>query len=452
MSTIALVRHDVLKPKRIGQYIIVREIGRGTTSVVYLGTTETGRLVAIKRLLPWHNSTTFRLMMRTEAQLAGKIKHKNVVSILDSKMEDPEGSYLVLDYVEGQGLDYYSSPETLLPINTVVGIIRQACEALSYAFHRGIVHRDIKPGNILLSDLDGTAKLTDFGCALIAGDTQTQIGIAGSLMYMSPEQINGSKVDYRSDIYSLGIVLYKLLCGQNPFPACETSEQLITSILTGNVTPLIERRDIPANITAIVERCMSVNPSDRYQSHEEILVALHHIVESSNPPPASIGTDIYNLMVKCHFFHNYPAQNMWEILHAGAIKRIGFKQKLVEDGDHGFSFFILLEGRVAVIRNGRLLGVVAAGDCIGENAVYGRTTLRGADIIALEDTKVLEITSSRAAKFSPESAALVHRSILISVIEKLSLANTRLVSMMDEQALAMKTLQAEQSNLVAQIA
>lgn len=424
-----VVQRKVTIPEWIGGYRIIREIGRGATAVVYLACSGTGKQVAIKWLPPWHSDDTIRAMFRTEAILSGRLNHPNIVSVISSNVNNDDNEcYLALEYVEGGSLDDYSKPDSLMPLPALLKIARQTTEALSYAFRKGIVHRDIKPGNILVST-DGVARLTDFGCALIANEDITRIGVAGSLSYMSPEHVNGNEVDHRSDIYSFGAVLYRILCGQNAFSASGHAE-MVAAILDGRKTPLSMRRpNLPQKIFQIIEKCMAVNPDDRYQTHDKLLIDLYEL-ENMGGAWSNIDEDaIFNAMGSCAFFKDFSPRHIWEMLRCGSLRNFEQKDVLMTDGEHSMSFFIILEGKVAITKNNRLLNVICQGDCVGEAALFGENQLRSATVTAIEKVVAIEVLKTRVEALSGETIAKIDRGVLVSLAGKLHITNTRLLGL-----------------------
>src|SRR3977135_946256 len=211
--------------EHLGKYPIVKQIGSGATSRVYLARDPfADRDVAIKVFLFDENINpqTERMMHKAflaEAALAGKLSHPHIVEILDAVVE-PEHSYLVMEYVPGTTLEAHSDVTNLLPLNKVVEIIFKCIRALEYAFQHGVIHRDIKPGNILLSGT-GETKVSDFGASFQQrhGHETTQLTGVGSPAYMSPEQIRMEDITHQTDIYSLGVVMYRMLTGRLPYEA-----------------------------------------------------------------------------------------------------------------------------------------------------------------------------------------------------------------------------------------
>ena len=255
---------------RIGKYPITQEIGRGATSRVYLARDPFAeREVAIKVFFFEENVSeqTAKLLRKgflAEAALAGRLTHPHIVGIYDA-VSEPEYSYIVMEYVKGTTLETYCEIDNLLPLSKVVEVIFKCIRALDYAFQMGVIHRDIKPGNILYSP-EGDIKVSDFGASFqeaLAQDTTQLTGI-GSPAYMSPEQIRLEEVTHQTDIYSLGVVMYKMLTGRLPFNA---SNQLSLTYEILNVAPPPPsqvRPELPALLDEICLKAMQKNPADRY--------------------------------------------------------------------------------------------------------------------------------------------------------------------------------------------
>ncbi len=264
--------------KRIGEYSIVREIGAGATSNVFLGLhVSTLSAAAIKQLSVQCASAQHRQMFATEASLCGKMEHPNIVDMYGANLDDPTGPYLVMEYVNGDSLDKFDTPDKLLPIETVINVMRQAAEALRYASGLGIIHRDVKPGNIIIRK-DGRVKIADFGCAITSDPRGTVLPIAGSLPYMSPEQIEGNPLNHQSDIYSLGVVFYRLLTGHYPFAMGDdqTAQTYARKILKTRYAPISTyRQDVPPEIVKLVDRALQRKLDKRHATWDEFLECLH---------------------------------------------------------------------------------------------------------------------------------------------------------------------------------
>ncbi|MBI4809836.1 MAG: serine/threonine protein kinase [Nitrosomonadales bacterium] len=256
-------------PLRIGNYTIVRKLGEGATSTVYLAMHgKTLALVALKQFRKVFQSDVHKNMFLTEVELGKLMQHKNIVHVLGAELNETSGPYLVMEYAKGVSLDKHEQDDNLLPLLTVLSIIEQIAGALRYAAGLGIVHRDVKPANIILMR-DGTAKLTDFGCAVPSKEMGSTI--AGSLAYMSPEQLEGEALDQRADIYSLGAVLYRLLCGKNTFEADNPFDARI-AVLNFPIIPIETwRKELPRNLIAIIDKAMKKNADERYADWDEFM-------------------------------------------------------------------------------------------------------------------------------------------------------------------------------------
>jgi len=249
-------------PAHIGNYSIVEQIGIGASSNVYLAIDEnTYVAIAIKQLRETCRSEPYRKLMANEVALAGKLRHKNIVRLLDTNLEEQSGPCLMMEYIKGVSLDRHQHADTLLRINTVLSVIEQIANALQYIATQSVVHRDVKPENIILMP-NGQAKLTDFGCAIATGTSGEMV--AGSLAYMSPEQLDGLPLDERADIYSLGAVLYRLLTGNNIFKADNEFDARI-AVLNFPATPIqTYRKELPRELIALLSRAMEKDVNRRY--------------------------------------------------------------------------------------------------------------------------------------------------------------------------------------------
>ena len=256
-------------PAQIGNYSIVNLLGEGATSNVYHAQRR-GSLasVAIKQLRRGRQSEIYQAMFTAEVELGHKMRHKNIVKVLDADLNEESGPYLVMEYINGVSLDTHDTGETLLPIRTVVSVVEQVAGALRYAASLGVVHRDVKPGNIILMK-DGLAKLADFGCAIPASEMGAVV--AGSLAYMSPEQLEGDALDQRADIYSLGAVPYRLLTGKNTFEADNAFDARIAVLHYPIVPVQTYRKQLPKELIAVIERALKKDKDLRYSTWDEFI-------------------------------------------------------------------------------------------------------------------------------------------------------------------------------------
>ena len=260
-----------MTPKRLGRYSILGELGRGAMGTVYRAHDPLiEREVAIKTLhpnLPEDVVADVRQRFLREAKSAGRLNHPNIVTIFDVGEEDGV-AYMAMELLEGRSLQQILAESGRLPFQTAADIAAQIADALDRAQQLGIVHRDVKPANIVIS-ASGHAKLTDFGVAYVPASTMTQTGtMIGSPRYMSPEQVLGLPIDPRSDIFSLGVVLYEMLAGRAPFvrPEDSTIFPLINRI-AAEAHPPVTQLDpsIPAAFDVILGKALAKKPQERYQ-------------------------------------------------------------------------------------------------------------------------------------------------------------------------------------------
>jgi len=261
-----------LKPT-IGRYEILRELGRGAMGTVYLGKDpKINREVAIKTMR-YEEIEEGRLLETKkrffrEAEAAGKLSHPNIVTIYDVG-EDSDLAYMAMELLDGADLTRYCANDHLLPAPEVLRIISQVANALDYAHGKGVVHRDIKPSNIMILK-NGEVRVADFGIARVKSASRTQTGVVlGTPSYMSPEQIAGQKIDGRSDLFSLGVVLYELLTGEKPFRG-ESIGSLMYKITTTAPVSIRERiPHLPAPFAEMMDKALEKDAEKRYQRGSE---------------------------------------------------------------------------------------------------------------------------------------------------------------------------------------
>src|ERR687884_1410549 len=271
-----------------GRYKIVRKLGAGGMANVYLAEDEElGRRVAIKVLDEKHaNDEQFVERFRREAKNAASLSHPNIVSIYDRG--EAEGTYYIaMEYLEGRSLKELIVARGPAPVTVAVEYARQILSALRFAHRHGIVHRDIKPHNALV-DAEGRVKVTDFGIARAGTSQMTEAGsVVGTAQYLSPEQARGAGVDQRSDVYSLGIVLYELLTGTVPFNGDTPVEIAMKHLSMLPEPPSAKRPEIPRDLDLIVMRALAKDPDDRYQSAEEMDADLERFLRGSAVSPVT---------------------------------------------------------------------------------------------------------------------------------------------------------------------
>jgi serine/threonine-protein kinase len=281
---------------KAGRYEIVGELGRGAMGVVYKATDPViGRTVAVKTIKLSAEGTGLtrpELLARfqTEARAAGLLTHPNIVVVFDAGEEDGL-YYIIMELVEGRSLQALLDDGHSFPLPRVLRIMEQACSALQFAHERNVVHRDIKPANLMLTG-DDTVKVTDFGTAKILqfGTVQQTAHVMGTPSYMSPEQVKGRAVDGRSDIFSLGVMLYEMVSGAKPFPGQNITTVIYKIVNEEPIPPKQVDPTIHPGISAVVMRALAKDPDTRYQSCREMLEDLRNYRSLSATPGSPQST------------------------------------------------------------------------------------------------------------------------------------------------------------------
>jgi len=422
-----------MKPEHIGNYPVLREIGSGATSRVYLARDPFNeRDVAVKVFLfdEQADRQTERMMHKAfvaEASLAGKLNHPHIVDIFDAVVE-PDHSYLVMEYVPGTTLEAYSVPERLLPVSKVVEIVFKCIRALEYACRHGIIHRDIKPANILLSE-GGETKVSDFGASFQQKLTDTtQITGVGSPAYMSPEQIRMEPLTHQTDIYSLGVTMYKLLTGRLPFTVSTQAALAYAILNTEPQRPALLRPELPGLLDAVVMKAMEKDAAARYPSWLEFGKDLGQAFASLRLAGGAVSdSEKFTKLRDCPFFEDFNDVALWELIRIGAWKSIGAQTVLIREGEAGESFYFLTEGEVDISLSGKPLATVKAGRCFGELLYFAdRTQRRTTTVTARGPITVMEVKADAMRAASDACQSAFNKACMRVLIERLVYSNQRL--------------------------
>ncbi len=421
-------------PTSIDKYEIVSVLGSGATSTVYLAYDAfTERQVAIKvfnssLLSDPEYGRTYRKLITNEASLAGRLNHPHIVGIYDAVLSEDK-CYVVMEYVQGETLEKYGQPEFLLPVETVVEIIFKCALALAFASKNGIIHRDIKPANIMMSR-NGDVKIADFGAAVLTRSDQTEMVGIGSPAYMSPEQVRLHSLTHQTDIYSLGVVMYRLLTGRMPFDA-ESTYSLSQKILNEEATGIRNLRPaLPPRLARIVAKAMHKKLEERYLRMEDFAKDLAEIAKLDLPQESVSSTEKFNTMRNLSFFHDFGDIELWEVLRISVWGRIPAGTYLVHEGDEGDFFFIIADGEVKVTKGSKTLGIQGAGHCFGEMCYIRQgSTTRTATVMANTPVTLLKIKPG-ALKNASESCQLrFNRAFLNTLADRLTQADIELSSL-----------------------
>jgi serine/threonine protein kinase len=413
-------------PERIGKYDIINAIGNGSTGRVYLSHDPYFRRdVAIKVYNiesdddDPQRATIARKMFFNEAHMVGMLQHPNILPIYDAG-EENDNYYVVMEHIQGaRTLESYCRPDNLLRIDDVVKIIFKCAKALHYAHQRGVVHRDIKPGNIMLTT-DNDVRIIDYGIAIMSDSNISRIeGIAGSPSYMSPEQIQSAEITFASDLYSLGAVMYELLTGFRPFRG-NTLTRLLNQIVYATPTPIhTMRTDVPEKLEEIVMVALCKEPAERFAGAGEFAVGLTKVFQELRDQYNRIDIqEHFDLLRRLSFFHDFSQQEIWELLRASEWREYGADDEIVREGEMDDRFYVIVAGRVLVEVNEKVVGCLESGDCFGE-ANYGSDVKTTSTVKAEESVTVLSVSSTLLEQASAACQLRFNKVFLRALIMRL---------------------------------
>jgi eukaryotic-like serine/threonine-protein kinase len=422
--------------ERVGKYEIKRKLGEGATSEVYLCHDPFGnRDVAVKvvyedRIKGSDPAKLSKKLFVAEASLAGKLKHPHICQIYDAVVA-PGMSYIVMEYVDGGTLERFCSLARLLPTDKLVEMIFKCTRALDFARKLGITHRDIKPANILLSGATDI-KISDFGSALMASAEHSQVTGIGSPAYMSPQQIKELPLDYRTDIYSLGVVMYQLLTGSLPFQATNNYSMMYQITNVEPQPPSSLRRDVPRALDDIVKRAMAKEIERRYQTWDEFSFDLAEVFRGAYLSGAAhevADSEKFNTLRVMPFFSDFSDAELWEVMRISSWRNVPAGTLIMRDGERGDSFCILAGGEVKVTKRKKLLNVLTPGECFGEMAYLSKAgNERIADVSTMSDARIITIRTEDLERASDACRHRFDRAFMAILVERLTLANTRLIA------------------------
>jgi tRNA A-37 threonylcarbamoyl transferase component Bud32 len=420
-------------PQKVGTYEIVRELGRGESATIYLGRELfPAREVAIKLYDPRNMSSESRKIFQSlflkETLLSRRLKHPNICQVYDAATDD-QRTYIVMEYAREGNLDRFCTRETLLAPERVAHILERCCDALSYANANGVIHRDLKPANILMS-ADGEAKVADFGVAFsnLAFDTTRSMTV-GSPAYMAPEQLEGKVASMKSDMYSMGVVLYKMLTASLPFTAPNAVELAKRIVAGGLPPPGAARPGVPPQLDAIFAKATARNPDDRYATWEDFASELRSVA-SPESTEHSVNERASNLRA-LPFFRAFDDASLGEAAAMGRWFDLRAGMPLVGEGDQGYSFFVVVRGQVRISRKGTLLAIRGAGECIAESSFLLKSAARRfSSVEAVTDCTVVEFSPDVLWLATPECKRRFDEAFLGALAERLVAAEGALAEML----------------------
>jgi len=417
--------HQRKIPEKIGKYAVINEVGRGSTGVVYLShDAYYGRDVAIKVYNidaggDEDRARIARKMFLSEAHLVGMLQHPNILPIYDAGEENGY-CYIVTEHVHGaRTLAAYCRADNLLRIDDTVEIVFKCAKALQYAHSRGVIHRDIKPSNIMLTQ-DSDVRIIDFGIAIVSDSDISRIeGIAGSPSYMSPEQVQSLELTNRSDLYSLGAVMYEMLTGSRPFRAGNL-QKLLHQIVYATPPPIHTlRKDVPEDLENVVAVSLLKDPDKRYKSGLDFAAELTRVHQKLREQNSKIDQqEQFGVLRRLKFFHEFSHAEIWEVLRASNWQNYSPSEEIVKEGEMDDRFYIIVSGSCQVERHGTRVGALDTGDCFGE-ASYVQGAKRTATIRAGSAVTVLKVSSTLLEQVSASCQLRFNRVFLRNLIGRL---------------------------------
>ncbi len=411
--------------ERVGRYEILDKLGRGSMGIVFKGLDPyIKREVGIKISRPHSDASResaekYRESFFTEAQSAGRLLHPNIVAIYDAGMYR-DFCYITMEYINGPTLSEYCKKENILPVNRIAEMVVSACKALDYAHQNGIIHRDVKPSNIMLNET-GDIKITDFGIAKIKAEKTMSKEIIGSPSYMSPEQIKEEELDNRSDVFSLGCVLYELLTCEKAFSG-ENYFTIMYKITNEDPRPVSELRpELPKIIEDITKKALAKEKNKRYQTCMDLAYDLRIALRGlkAGVTQKEKMDDVVDYVRNIQFFSNFTKDQVRKIIDTASIVKAPAGQMIMNEGEIDDSFYVILSGKVAVKKNDNVVATVNRGECFGEMA-YLSGDSRVASVTADTDSILLRISSTLLDKSSKDIQVLFLKRFGMTLLRRLS--------------------------------
>lgn len=397
------------QPEKVGRYEVAHPIGKGGFATVYLCRDPyINRAVALKVSDTGDASGKKTILSRLfkEAEAAGSLLHPNIVTIYDAGIQESL-CYIAMEYVEGTTLFKNCTPENLLPVADALDIIIKVCHGLDYAHQRGVIHRDVKPSNILIG-AHGEIKITDFGLACFAELAGEEPGTVGTPSYMPPEQVEGKASTPQSDLFSVGVILYQLLCGYKPFDA-QGSLEMRRKILHDPPIPLSEKNpELPPALYEISKRALAKDPKDRYPTGYELARDLENVIKGKGRPlDGKIAEHIWQLKT-LGFFEGFAEEEVANLLHIGTWLTHKDEEAIICEEDTGNAFYVITSGEATTRVGGKTVGRLTRGDCFGEiSFLLGRK--RSATISAVNECSLLKLNPEKIEILAPETQIKLYR-------------------------------------------
>ena len=433
------MRKAVELPEMIGAYEILGIAGRGAMGVVYHGYDPFfDRDVAIKTIQTPRTASlehaVARKMLMTEVTAAKNLEHGTIIQVFDVGELNDE-PYVVMEYVANAiTLQDHCNVDNLLPLDQVLPMIYNCALALDYAHQKGVIHCDIKASNILVTTT-GESKISDFGIATIETEEVTAIlGTVGSPRYMSPEQFLDSQITARTDLYSLGVLLYELLTGHTAFQS-RTFASLMREILTAMPTPAHElNASVSRELSDLVTHAMNKSPEDRFQSGLEFAAALSALVPELDHSSAAVDRAVkFRLTRELNFFQDFLDPELREFIEACTWRHVKPNARIIREGNMDRSCYIVVSGEVAINKSEQRIGTLGRGSCFGEMGFLSRSG-RSATVRARGEVTILVAQWDLVSILSPAVRSKFNDRVVNILVERLASTTDRLSKFLTEAA------------------
>ncbi len=427
---------QMLREALADRYKVIRKLGAGGMASVYLAhEIDLDRKVAIK-LLPreFLRDNEFTVRFKREAQIAANLEHPNIVRIYQISAEK-DRCYFVMSFIPGGTLSEKMKVQGALKLDDIIQWGTDVCSALSYAHEHGVVHRDLKPDNIMI-DQYNRAVVMDFGIARAAqGSNLTQKdSVIGSPQYMSPELAKGTEVDARSDIYSMGIVLYQMATATLPFLAMDAPSLMYMHVYETPDSPGERNVDIPEWLSDVILKCLQKNPDDRFANDEELRLALvENKITEIVPNPLKEKArkkrrkdQVVGVLSKIPIFRDLPLQKLKNILRICSKRTLAENEILCYVEEESFNIFVLIKGMLRItFKDGKEISRITPLGIVGEMGVFTGEK-RSATVIAAGECVVLDILKSDLFEIlseDPDMGMIVLKNVIEDLAHKMRINN-----------------------------
>lgn len=425
---------------QIGKYLVKCRIGSGSMGTVYEGLDPyVQRPVAIKvanTYKPTGDETEKDLKHSffTEAHAAGKLSHPNIVSVYDAGIDQGQ-NYIVMELVKGKMLEAYTQADKKLELEKIIGIIFSCAKALDYAHRNEVIHRDLKPSNIMLTT-DEQVKIMDFGVAqLKKAKVDETTTLTGSPDYMSPEQVQDFSVDGRSDLYSLGVVMFQLLAGRLPFIA-DNYYSLIYQIVHDEVPSIKNLQpDVPDFISNVVYKALEKDASKRYQSGSEMAADLSRLFDKLRMADREIeNIERRDMLKELTFFKEFSTDQIEEVMYAATWQQFHKGDAIIKEGELDSAFYIIVSGSALVSKAGTTIGWINKGDCFGEVGFVTKKE-RTATIYSIDELTLMKVNATLMEQVTEGCQLRYYKAFTEALVRRLSEQNYQIIDSINNSEL-----------------